>query len=579
MNFKIFFVIFFSCLMKQVLLAEESLIEKSEISKLQLNKEEQSKNENKISFENRFNSEITKINEQISENKINGILFYSKDDEISDFYEGIYINDLEIPKVDSFICMMKLLIGEPINKETLQEIKNKVSDFFTKQDYPFVLVQIPKQEVTSGVIKVKITFARLGNIEAKGAKYFENCYIAKQMRIQQGNIIQPHEILKDLVWINRNPYRKTSLYYQKGKEEGTTDIILDTTDRRTVRLYTGYENTDNSVCGYSRFYVGCNFGDLFKKNQLLNYQFLFAPDIKRWNGHVASYIIPLPWYNYLKLLGYYITTKPKSDQEIQSNGTSWQVSTLYEVPLIYKTLRNLFYLGYEFKRTNNFLSFVESTIYNQYIDISQFIFGIKTETEDSYGNTYLEADCYVSPGKMTRYNKDAYFQIERPNAKSNYVYATFLFDRVTKIFNVCRWVLNTKAQVSGAKLLPNEEISLGGYLTIRGYPENALIGDVGYYIKNEIRTSSFKFLSAIKKMKKLQDDLELLVFLDYGRAWEIDPNITNKKSHYLVSAGPGLRYNIKENLIVRFDYGVQLNKIYNDRLRSSRAHLGITLGY
>ena len=174
---------------------------------------------------------------------------------------------------------------------------------------------------------------------------------------------------------------------------------------------------------------------------------------------------------------------------------------------------------------------------------------------------------------MTHHNRSRFFQVERKGAKSQYIYTTLAIDRVFNLYKNYSWLITLKMQASSTKLLPSEEFSIGGYLTVRGYEENTIVGDNGVLIKNELRTPEFNIF------RKNVDNWQLLVFVDYGNTWEVDPNIQERKGSSLTSIGPGVRLTIHKYLSCRFDYGFQLERAYVDHSRSSRAHVGVVLSY
>jgi len=253
-----------------------------------------------------------------------------------------------------------------------------------------------------------------------------------------------------------------------------------------------------------------------------------------------------------------------------TNGRAWLVGGRYEIPFRkFETFNQCVHVGYEFRRTNNFFNYgIETTVQN--VDISKFLIRYEGDKRDSWGLTSFGISLYVSPGGMTPYNHVKYYQQERAGTNSRYAYGQVSVDRISSLPKDFNWNLNVLLQLADRKLLPTEEISLGGATTIRGYKENYIIGDYGFMIKNEIRSCPITFI------RKGVDSLQLLTFLDLGFAWEVDHNVISKSTQLLVSVGPGMRYAVKENVDIRFDYGFELKEIHHRFLGSnlkSRAHI------
>jgi hemolysin activation/secretion protein len=142
-------------------------------------------------------------------------------------------------------------------------------------------------------------------------------------------------------------------------------------------------------------------------------------------------------------------------------------------------------------------------------------------------------------------------------------------------------------------LLPSEELSLGGYDTIRGYSERLVAGDEGYYGSVELHTPVFK-ISNITGQKDFPggyvegDTIELLTFFDYGFVHSKFPNSSDDPAVTMESVGAGLRLNVSHNLQARVDYGFQLKNVHaQDTInpvsqadgRRSQVHASVTLSF
>ena len=184
----------------------------------------------------------------------------------------------------------------------------------------------------------------------------------------------------------------------------------------------------------------------------------------------------------------------------------------------------------------------------------------------------------LSPGKMTKNNTSKAFSIEREGAKSNYAYFRFGFDRKTYLIKNFSWNLEGLFQLSTGKLMPSEAFSVGGYRTVRGYQENAVIGDKGFLIKNELYFPPINF----NLKQNFPCTLNFLGFIDLGWADDVDKSVMDKHAAILASIGPGFRFEASRFLNIRFDYGWQLKGI-NDRFFEkawdSAMHLGVMVGF
>jgi len=184
---------------------------------------------------------------------------------------------------------------------------------------------------------------------------------------------------------------------------------------------------------------------------------------------------------------------------------------------------------------------------------------------------------YYSPGGVGSLNDQQTFSNIRPNADPDYGYGNLSFTRgfvlpmnfsITGQFN---------GQITTSNLMPTEQFGLGGYNTVRGYDERVSNGDNAWVTNLEVRTppgSVFKIFGN----QEVEDRIQFLAFWDYGFVGfnNAEPG---QNSSYLMSVGPGLRYNIDRYVTVQFDWGFQLMQTPPNSKAGNRAELSATISY
>jgi hemolysin activation/secretion protein len=160
---------------------------------------------------------------------------------------------------------------------------------------------------------------------------------------------------------------------------------------------------------------------------------------------------------------------------------------------------------------------------------------------------------------LSSFNHSEDFNALRTDAKSHYFYGRINAERITRLPWNFSWLLSAWGQYSTDRLLPSEELALGGYNTIRGYDERVLLGDTGWIINNEIRSPSIP-LANILNFPGVSDQLQFLGFFDYGYLHVINAQPGEPANPTLYSTGVGLRYSLRHNFSLRFDYGFPLTE-------------------
>ena len=78
--------------------------------------------------------------------------------------------------------------------------------------------------------------------------------------------------------------------------------------------------------------------------------------------------------------------------------------------------------------------------------------------------------------------------------------------------------------------------------------------------------------------QEVEDRLQFLAFWDYGSVGYSDP-LPGRVQYWLMSVGPGLRYNIDRYVNVQFDWGFQLHQAPPGTKVGNRAELSATIAY
>lgn len=496
--------------------------------------------------------------------------------------EGVHTYGIDLPgpkkKLDESLAPF---LGKSFAMNDITAIKKAIISYYQSYERPMVAVQVPEQDVTDGVVQILVTEGILGKITSKGNKWFSDKRLIDAIHLKPGDPIDERELAKDLTFLGRNPFRKTSAVYTPGEKIGTTDIELITQDRFPARIYTGVDNTGLENTGKNRVYAGFNWGNAFGVDQILSYQYTAATDFHKFQAHTANYTIPLPWEHTVTFYGGYANIH--ADLPIPSStnhGNSYDASMRYNIPLAALGKWNHeFVWGGDFKRTNNTLEFSEQFLkFTPNINLTQFAVGYNANLKLARSSTFFESEIYYSPASWVADQTEYRYNQARPGAKPTYGYyrgSVVYIHNLPMEFSVSGLF---RGQIATTNLLPSEQFGLGGYNTVRGYEERQVNTDNGILASAEVRSPTFGMFHWIGK-RKVKDGLIFLAFVDYGLGKDY-AKVGDEPSHqWLMGAGPGLRYNIDSYLSVRLDYGFKIHRSDYQGNKNGRLHFSVNASY
>jgi len=114
-------------------------------------------------------------------------------------------------------------------------------------------------------------------------------------------------------------------------------------------------------------------------------------------------------------------------------------------------------------------------------------------------------------------------------------------------------LLRSDIQLSTDDLVPLERFSLGGIDSVRGYRQDALLGDSGVLASAEVRIPFYRWSDN-------QSSISAVPFLDFGTTWS-NRDEERQEEDTVVSLGVGVRLDIFETLNARLDYGIPLIEV------------------
>lgn len=465
--------------------------------------------------------------------------------------------------------LQPLLKDKDFTKDSLPDLiaaaEREILLFYKSHNRPVVMLRIPAQHLSSGVLKLIVIESSVGSVSVTGSSWSNSEQLKEALHVQPGEKIDEKKIRDDLDWMNRNPFRTVNLVYVEGQDLGTTNLELQVDEQTPFRVYAGADHTGLPKTGRLRYFAGLQAGNVFGLGHMASYQYTTSSDFDTFRAHTGSYTIPLPWRDFLVFFGGYSQLDVLVQQgQPKTHGKSLQTSFRYEMPTrsatgLYTTVR----LGGDFKRTDNVLEYSTSApatstpTVQKPVNLTQLLLGAKIQNKGSPITTEIAADFYCSPGKWLIDQTEGAYNLLRLGAKNHYLYIQPSLYMAYNYYADGRFAMNVRGQYSTQNLLPSEQLGIGGMHSVRGYDEREKSADSGLITNLEFYLPSLHLISS-NPTDKFYDKLQLLAFFDYGFGRQHRPDTAMPNPPFLMSAGPGVRYGVGQYLSAVVDYGIRL---------------------
>lgn len=499
--------------------------------------------------------------------------------------EGIWHDFDEFPRPVGLV--LQSYLNKPVSLGSLDQMVKDVIVAYREGDRPVVDVLLPEQDITSGVVQLVVIESKLARIRVEGVDADTEEYIRSQMRVQKGEVIRSNDILRDLSWVNRSPYRKVDMVYAPGFEFGTTDVILKSYQSRANWFYTGYEDSGTDFLGEDRIIFGFNFGDVFGPNRSLSYQYTGDLDFEHIRANSLVYTHTLPWRHWVTVLASYVEIDSDpipigGGNFLDSDGDNVQLSARYGIPLDSKANRQReMDFGFDWKSNGSSLEFIDVQnsnnlqLFGSRVEIFQFSLGYQETIQWNRGVSQFDIRGVYSPGSFNHHNSDPVFQASRFGSSSEYFYAIAGIEHQQRLREDWSARFKLQGQAANGNLQPSEQLGAGGYDTVRGFDQRVARGDQGFWGTIELYTPELS-MGRIFDWENETDSLRFLGFFDAANLGNVDLLPFEPSSFQIGSVGMGLRWNYSDWFKLRVDYGypVFTENVIADE--SGRFHIGAT---
>ncbi|NTG97626.1 ShlB/FhaC/HecB family hemolysin secretion/activation protein, partial [Agrobacterium rhizogenes] len=387
-------------------------------------------------------------------------------------------------------------------------------------------VYVPAQDIAgTKVLRLVAVEGTLSDIYINGKPAPGSGMLATAFPGMKGHITNLRDIEQGLDQINRLSSNNAKTAMLPGKTDGTSILNIENKPDHPWHLSFGNSNLGQEQTGYSKSSASVGYDNLFGINDQWNFSYEHSgPDypwrddgVGKSNSYSGNVSVPYGYWT-LSLNGSwygYDSSVPGNFGTLQTSGDSKQVGIGAD-RVIFRDKDSITTLntGLTYKETNNFLlgSKIEVgsrkyTAGDLGISHSRRMLGGLWVFDLSYSQGLNLFDA-VAPGDAGAGDADPRFSKFSGTIT------------VTRPFEVSeqRFELNSivTGQYSPDNLFGAEQISLGGYSSVRGTRETMLYGNNGFFVRNDLvwRTQPF---ADNAELAKILGEFRPYVGLDYGR--------------------------------------------------------------
>jgi hemolysin activation/secretion protein len=387
---------------------------------------------------------------------------------------------------------------------------------------------------------LRVTEGRIERVAVRGARYFSERQIRAQLpALVVGAVPHLPDVQQELAGVNaREPDRRVVPVLKAGSEPGTVDVDLNVNDQLPLHGSIEVNNRYTADTAHTRLAGTLSYDNFFGEQDSLSLQYQTAPTDPA-NAEIAALTFLLRPQGWGSALAAYV---------LHSNSNVAALGTLYVIGK--GTVAGLRWMdplpapGPEFNASFSLAG--EYKHFNQAVQVSSTS-GVSTpltylnwsgQYALSHAGAHNSAALTLSAALGLRgvVNDAAQFESNRANARPDYFYVRGNIQSEQRLPGGLALFGRATGQWTGAPLIINEQLTLGGVDTVRGYLESEALGDTGWAAGAELRTPR-----AGAHLGAPLQGLYGYLFADAGAVDTIEPLPGQSALVRLASLGTGMR--------------------------------------
>ena len=493
--------------------------------------------------------------------------------------KGIEFDGNTVFTDEELLALVKDRVGKKAGVEELEAIRKTVSQHYFDAQYVNSGAVIDEQDLSKGVLVVRIVEGRLDNINVLNEGWLRSGYVTSRIYREVSDPLNLNDLKRGLEFVRRDErIRKINTALVPGDELGQSHLDMIVTENRVFDIGLGVSNRRPPSVGAeeAEVYFGTknltSLGDTLRGNYTISQEGMDEWDLGDAGNYSLFYSLPLTRWDTTLELGYnqsdyVILEEPFNTLDIESD------TRMYSVALrqpIYRDLQHELSLTLkgEHRRSDVLVSGEPFSISPGSVNGQTRLSALRLSPE----YVYRSQERVIAARTTFSFGLDELDPILGPGFDPEYFtwmsqasWVESVTDEDTLL------VVKLFHQHTDDKVVSMEQFSLGGINTIRGYRENQLIRDNAFIISPELRIPVYK-----DRYGKAQ--VYLIPFVDYGIGWNSNGP---REREEIYSAGLGVTYNPTDHISMSLywghgfeDFGIR----NDDDLQDDGIHFQLRLG-
>jgi hemolysin activation/secretion protein len=405
----------------------------------------------------------------------------------------------------------------------VEAARKALEDAYQKRGYQTVFAEIPEQRIVSGVVHLRVVEGTVGRSDVVGSRYFSLKDIATRApELAAGKVPDLNAVQAELAQLNRLPDRQVSPILKPGRTPGTVDVDLSVKDDYPLHGELEADDRASAFTTPARLNASLRYDNLWQREHSIGVNFQISPQKTREvNVLYGTYL--WKFRNRGDVLSAYVV-RSNSNIAVVGSSTVLGKARIQGLRWIHPFETHE---GYFHSVTTGFdrKDFGQTNINAQTgapdilppIHYVPFTVGYFGSLSRDIHQLQFSASFSTAPRNLFG-NADAQFAGRRVVSSASYTVFKADLTYEARIGRFFGGYAKVEGQTTPDALIPNEQFTVGGAESVRGYRESEVLGDRGGRASLELRAGPPGWQTALDAPVFYG-----LVFADAGFVHTVDP--------------------------------------------------------
>jgi len=469
--------------------------------------------------------------------------------------EKINVTGSTIFEPQDFNPIVQPLEGEAVTLQQLQQAADAITQLYLNRGYITSRAILVDQVITDGVVEIFVLEGSLEEIKIEGIDRLKPTYIRNRIQLGVSTPLNTARLEDKLRLLRANPlFESVDASLRAGSQPGKSNLIIRVVEANPFESSFTVDNYSPPSVGSERLGVNGRYRNLTGYGDALTASSSYSTTGGS-NVINMGYRLPLnPKNGTLQVQASIdrnqVTAEGLADLDIRGESEQYEIS--FRQPLI-RTSRERFALSLAFSVRES-----QTFFFNEPFPLSPGANadGITRTSVIQFGQDYLRRDSGGAWSVRSLFSLGTGWldATVNPDPVPDGRFLSWLgqIQRVQIFSDGHFLIMGADIQLTPNTLLPSQQFVIGGAQSVRGYRQNARIGDNGVRLFLEDRIT-------LEENASGASTFQIAPFFNAGWVWN-NPDNQNPlpQEQFLASLGMGILWQPLPGLDLRLDYGLPL---------------------